>query len=121
MYLGSDYNLVAAGLEDAAQYFLGSATHPSGIAQPVDIGTIDEVDAGVDGVVDEPFGLLRVVLASQAHSEGDRRDLHSCRPKIRVFHGHFSAQLNVWKRLSVGKNSSRFVNLDFPILFGPYT
>ena len=51
---GRDHHLVAPGLEDAAQQLLGGTPHPAIIAKAVDVGAVDEVDSGVDGVLYEP-------------------------------------------------------------------
>ena len=69
--LRSDHDLFAPGLEDGAKDFLGQRPIP----EMIEVGAVDEVHAGVYGVLYDALGFDNRGLASEAETQGDPGDL----------------------------------------------
>ena len=81
---GEDDVVAAAAGERLADDLLG-------LAVPVDVGGVDEVDAGVERRVDDPDRVVVVGVAPGAEhhrAEAELADRDACVPELTVFHGH---------------------------------
>jgi hypothetical protein len=65
-----------------------------GLAAAIDVGRVDEIDAGVERSVDDPDALVVIGVAGRVGSrskhhraEAERTYLHSCASKRSIVHG----------------------------------
>jgi len=86
--LGGDDEVVAAALQPAAQDLLGAAGGADVPAEGIDVGRVQEVDAGLGGGVEDGPAVRLVALQAEGHgAQAELRDLQAGAAEPRVLHG----------------------------------
>jgi hypothetical protein len=86
--LGGHDDLVTFSLKPAADDLLGAADGVEVAAEGIDVGRVDEVDAGVVGGVEDGHRRRLVTLQAERHrAEAQLRDAKASPPERHVVHG----------------------------------